>query len=253
MIHLKNAADLHESGIDAEAHHLLYLADQLAMEGETKAAIAALMDRLNSTMAGEGEAWEEDAEEENTGEGEEAHFRGDEAFEAICLSLPEEQGQAYLGYGDAFRRGYSALNAGAFVEAEEALDKALEENGVFSYVSVELATACGNLGKNEKAKALLETFLTHHPAHTHGVGLLCHLYMEEGAPARSLAILEEAIGAMDMFPAALIVLKGQLLSELNRGEEAERWLKGHLELQWDDNIAFFLARLKKRRERPGPL
>lgn len=241
-IHLESAVDLHESGIDAEAHHLLYLASQLASEGETKKAIADLMALLNSAMAHEGEEWEP-AEKGVKGE----LPREDEAFEALCFSLPEDQATAYLGYGDAFKRGYSALNAGSFAEAEGALDEALEANGLSSYVAMELATACEHLGKNEKAKALLETFLIHYPTHTHGVELLCHLHVKEGDSIRALALLEEAIGAMETISVAFIVLKGRLLSELHGGEAAETWLEGHLKNQWEESIAFLLARLKKAR------
>ncbi|GEM_PF-2178152 len=240
--HLENAGELYESGIDAEAHHLLHLAGQLATEEETKKAIADLLGELSSSMAQEGEEWDDDEEEE-----EGAYTEEDQAFEALCMSLPEEQGDAYVEYCDAFRDGYNALNAGQFAEAEEALDEALAEHGDSSYVAMELAAACHNLGKNEKAEKLLRTFLAHHPSHTHGVELLCHLYLEEGEPQKALTTLDENLGAMTNTPVELILLKGRLLSELGDGDAAETWLSGHLDNQWDDNIAFFLSSIKKEK------
>jgi tetratricopeptide (TPR) repeat protein len=239
--HLENAMDLHDSGIDAEAHHLLHLAGQLATEEETQKRIEELIGQLSSSMAREGEEWDADEEEDDV----DGYPEEDQAFEAICMSLPEEQGDAYMDYCDAFRDGYNALNTGAFADAEEALDEAFEEHGESSYVPMELAAACHNLGKNEKAQKLLRTFLAHHPSHVHGVELLCHVYLEEGQPGKALTALDENLGAMNDTHVELVLLKGRLLSELGEGEAAETWLTGHLNNQWDENIAFFLASLKK--------
>jgi len=237
--HLENAADLHESGIDAEAHHFLHLAGKLATEAETKKAIEELIGQLSSSMAREGEEWDDDEVEEESYTDEEL------GFEALCMSLPEGQGEAYMDYGDAFRDGYNALNSGAFDDAETALDEALEEHGESSFVPLELAAACHNLGKNEKAEKLLRTFLAHYPSHTHGVELLCHLYLEEGEPQKALTTLDENLGAMDDTPVELALLKGRLLSELGQADAAETWLADQLESRWDDNLAFFLSNLKK--------
>ncbi|SCY68788.1 tetratricopeptide repeat protein [Desulfoluna spongiiphila] len=240
--HLANAADLHESGIDAEAHHLLHLAGQLAREAETKEAIEALIGELSSSMAREGEEWDDDEEE---GGGDAPYSEADQAFEALCMSLPEEQGDAYMGYGDAFRNGYNALNSGEFADAEAALDAALGENGEEGYVPLELAAACLNLGKRDKAEALLLTFLSHHPRHTHGVELLCHLYLEGGEPEKALATLDENLKDLEGYPVDLALLKGRLLAECGQAGAAEAWVGDRLEHNWDDNLAFFLANLKK--------
>lgn len=240
--HLANAAELHESGIDAEAHHLLHLAGQLAREAETKEAIQALVGTLKSSMAREGEEWDDDED----GPGVEVPYtEADQAFEALCMALPEEQGEAYMDYGDAFRKGYSALNSGAFAEAEEALDQALEEDGDDGYVPLELASACLNLGKRDKAKKLLETFLSGHPLHTHGVELLCHLHLDEEEPETSLSILDDALNGLEECPVELGLLKGRLLMACRRAADAEAFLAQELEERWDDNLAFFLANLKK--------
>jgi len=239
--HLANAAELHESGIDAEAHHLLHLAGQLAREAATKEAIQALLGELSSSMAREGEEWDDEDDPE-----EEAPYSDeDQAFEALCMSLPEEQGDAYMGYGDAFRRGYNALNSGAFADAEADLDAALGEDGEEGYVPLELAAACLNLGKRDKAEALLLTFLSHHPLHTHGVELLCHLYLENGDPQKALATLDENLTDLEAYPAELALLKGRLLAECGQAGAAEAWVGDRLEHHWDDNLAFFLANLKK--------
>lgn len=236
--HLENAADLHASGIDAEAHHLLHLAGQLAREEETKKAIEALIGQLSSSMAREGEEWDEDEP------GDAPYTEADQGFEALCLALPEAQGQAYLGYGPAFRNGYNALNSGAFAEAEAALEEALAENGEASYVPLELAVACLNLEKQDKAEGLLLTFLAHHPAHAHGVERLCHLYLDGGEPQKALTTLDKNLDALDDTPQALALLKGRLLSELGQPEAAVAWLAGQLQCCWDDNLAFSLATLK---------
>ncbi|WP_300668317.1 tetratricopeptide repeat protein [Desulfoluna sp.] len=245
-VHLENAVDLHESGIDAEAHHLLHLAGQLATDGETKKAIEELVGQLSSSMAGEGEEWDDDEEDADDAPSE-SYTDADQSFEALCMSLPEAQGEAYMDYGDAFRNGYSALNSGAFAEAESALDEALQANGESSYVPLELGSACFNLGKTEKAETLFRTFLAHHPAHAHGVELLCHLYLEEGHQEKALTLLDENVGAMTEPAVELVLLKGRLLNDLGQGEAAETWLADHLENQWDDNVAFFLASLKKEK------
>lgn len=240
--HLENAAELHDAGIDADARQLLILAGQLTTDDETKEAIGSLLAQLESAMARDGQAWDGDAGQESE---ENAYSDEEQAFEALCMSLPEAQGDAYMDYGDAFCEGYLALNNGQFVDAEEALDEALEEHGEASYVPLELSAACHNLGKNEKAEALLCLFLSHHPFHSHGVELLCHVYLEEGQPEKALSTLDDNLGSMADVPVELLLLKGRLLAELDQKDASEAWLAGHLERVWDDNIAFALATLKQ--------
>ena len=239
--HLENAAELLASGIDAEARHLLRLAGTLAVEAETQAAIAALVGELDRAMAQEEEVVE-DGEQEVV-----EYTEEDQAFEALCMSLPEAQGDAYLDYGDAFRDGYNALNSGSFEAAEEALGRALEENGEDSYVPMELATACHNLGKNREAEALLQTFLIHHPAHTQGLSVLCQLFLEGGEAERALSTLDGAVEALAELPVTLVVLKARILVALDRGGAAEAWLGDYLEKDWDDSVAFYLASLMEER------
>ena len=52
----------------------------------------------------------------------------DDYFTALIGTLPEDIQQAYLDYGDAFKKGYLALNQGDFETAAAYLFQALEEN-----------------------------------------------------------------------------------------------------------------------------
>ncbi|MCG8472228.1 MAG: hypothetical protein MI742_10255 [Desulfobacterales bacterium] len=238
--HVAHAEELHGSGIDAEAHHLLSLALDLALEEETKKAAEKILGKLKSAMDVE-EEWETEVEE-----AEEEDFSDDAmAFEALCMSLEETQGDAYMAYGETFKKGYTALNTGRFEEGETLLRAALEELGEASYVPLELAAACNNTGKIDEAKGFLKTFLSHHPGHPQGIELFCHLLAESGAQEDALEVLEGQLEKMTSYPVQLILLKSRLFITLGRAKKADAWLSENLERDWDDNLAYMLATLKK--------
>lgn len=236
--HLAEAADLHEAGIDAEAHHLLFLAQKLALEEDTKAKISELLGKLKSSMAQEGEEWEEEAVDETPDHDE-------SAFMALCMSLGEEQGDAYMEYGDAFRDGYIALNEGRFEEAEMLLRGALEEEGEGSYVPLELAAACINTGKGGEAIELLSLFLEHHPGHDQGIELLCHLLAESGDILGAMAKLDAHLETAGEVAISHAILKARFLISVDKKDEADAWLDSRLDDGWDDHIAYMLATIRK--------
>ena len=116
----------------------------------------------------------------------------DEYFTALVGTLPEDVQNAYLEYGEAFKKGYAALNLGDFETAATCLSQALDENSdPRNFIPLELATASLNLGKFEDARLLLEDFLQHHPDALPAYQLLCEIYWETKTFDRAESLLED--------------------------------------------------------------
>ena len=114
----------------------------------------------------------------------------EEYFRALCGTLPEDVQQAYLGYGEAFKTGYIALNRGQFEMAHDALVQALVQySDPTSYIPLEMATACFNLNRLAEARQLLEAFLKYHPGVLPAYKLLCEIYWEQHAFDAAEALL----------------------------------------------------------------
>jgi len=180
--HKKSADDLAEGGYYEEARELYALALELTADTELARTLAKCLQKIESYAAEEtndpadvtvaAEKVTEPAPREE----------GDKYFAVLCNTLPEDVKKAYLGYGDTFKKGYTALNQGQFEQAAEQLSLAMKENpSPESFIPLELATAYLNLEKYAEARALLEEFVKNHPEVLPGYQLLCEIYWETNA------------------------------------------------------------------------
>ncbi|MBW2635840.1 MAG: hypothetical protein JRE14_17385 [Deltaproteobacteria bacterium] len=162
--HQDNAETLIAGGYGEDARGLLNLALELTRDASLEAVLQKQLADLEKDTPGE---WELNGD--LPGIDEEIHgmdIPDDESeyFFALCGTLPDDVQMAYLGYGQNFKTGYLALNAGDFETASQYLSLALEDNqDLDTYIPLELATACLNQGERDTAKRLLVPFLKTHP------------------------------------------------------------------------------------------
>jgi tetratricopeptide (TPR) repeat protein len=152
--HKKTAEDMLEAGYDEDARQYIQLALELTENSDIIGDLETHKREIES-RALEGIQIEEpeveiaDPEYDRDDEAVDGDS-DDEYFTALVGTLPEDIQKAYLDYGDAFKKGYAALNLGDFESAATFLSQALEENSdPQNYIPLELATACLNLGKFE--------------------------------------------------------------------------------------------------------
>ena len=183
--HQSNARNLVAGGYGDEACDFFNLALELTrdagLEQELQEEIHALENVTPNESSLKEPLWDSDGVE---GEAlpHKAELPDDESeyFFALCGTLPDEVQMAYLGYGSNFKTGYLALNAGDFESATHYLSLALEENeGLDTYIPLELATALLNQGEQKSARELLEPFVKSHPDVLPAYQLLCDLYWED--------------------------------------------------------------------------
>jgi len=167
----------------------------------------------------------------------------DDYFTALIGTLPEDIQQAYLDYGDAFKKGYLALNQGDFESAAAYLFQALEENpDPQSYIPLELATACLNLGKFEDARQLLEKFVQYQPDALPAYQLLCEIFWETKAFDRAESLLAKLPPELAESVAGY-VLRGETLFHAERYKEAKAFYRDFLQTyEWNETIARALAK-----------
>jgi len=242
--HHRNASDLAAIGDFKEALDLVELALALTGDGALRETLAQQHREIETIGNAERRqtlsAPEDvrDPEEENVGV-----QSPDEAFRALCGTLPDPVRQAYLGYGADFKTGYLALNNGDFETAADYLARALEtRNAADSYIPLELATACLQLNRLEQARQLLETLLHHHPDTLPAYQILCEIYWEQGAFDRADALLASIPGDLAT-SLAVFVLKGETLFQAGHFDVAKTFYRDFLATYgWDESIAGALAR-----------
>ncbi len=167
----------------------------------------------------------------------------DDYFTALIGTLPEDIQQAYRDYGDAFKKGYLALNQGDFETAAAYLFQALEENpDPQSYIPLELATACLNLGKFEDARQLLEKFVQYQPDALPAYQLLCEIFWETKAFDRADLLLAKLPPELAESVAGY-VLRGETFFHAERYKEAKAFYRDFLKTyEWNETIARALAK-----------
>lgn len=180
---------------------------------------------------------EEESPESEVDAGEE------EYFVALCSTLPDEERRAYYSYGDAFQKGFVALNQGDFDVAVLELSRALEENGESgTFIPLELATAYLNVGNQEEAYSQLEGFLAENPGAVRAYPVMCEILWERRAFDQALELLDSHYDQLDE-PVAVALLRGETLLLASRYHEAESFLQDALTFfGWEENIARSLAR-----------
>lgn len=250
--HQQSAEDFIAGGHLDEARQLLVLALEITADSRLKEALEDRLQRIDSPQARETDGvlpevlYEPEEAEDTTGEAPD-----DEYFHALCGPLPEEVQDAYMEYGQNFRTGFIALNRGDFQTAAVCLLRAMEENPQpDSYIPLELAAACLNLGRLEEAQALLESFLTYHPDVLPAYRLLCEIYWEEKDFVRIDSLLASVPDELAE-SLAVVLLKGETLYQAGHLKEARDFYLGVLETYgWSDTVAGELAKTYEALEEP---
>lgn len=236
--HVETGDDLVEAGILDTARNLFNLALELTENPETKADLKKRLANLDEgEKAGPVEFSDSDPCETKPG-----HVSETDEFHLLCATLPEEMEEAYLSYGDPFRKGYLALSRGEFETAAEMLEKAMaEETATDTFIPLELSTALIHLGKAEDARLLLEDFLQSHPASMQGVNLLSDLLCEMELYEKAHALLDSSPDSVKNSLEALLH-KGRIYFREGKYQNAASLYQSHLkEKGWSDAVARALA------------
>ena len=249
--HRQTAENLMEAGHDYDARQYIDLALELTEDPELKNILEQLLQnrQVNETedlemvkpeieiQDQEPENEDEPVEETPNGEGE------DEYFAALIGTLPDDVQDAYLGYGQAFKTGYLALNQGDFEGAAAHLNTAMKDHpDPASYIPLELATVYLNLGKHDEARRQLETFLEHHPDALPAYQLLCEVFWETNAFDRA----EDLLGSLPPNLAESVagyILRGETFFQAKRYGDAKSFYRNFLKTyEWNESIARALAK-----------
>lgn len=245
LSHKETAQSLMETGYYDEAEERLRLALALTGENGFRREIELMLEAIGKAVseAAKREFSDVYLEEKDRQEGL-VETGEEEYFEALCSTLSDEERAAYYRYGDAFRRGFVALNQGDFESAVTEMSEALGENPEKgSYILLELASAHVNLGRQDAAQDLLEEFLEVRPNSLKAYAVLCEILWEKKAFDEALARLNSCPQA-GVEPVAHLLLWGQTLLQAERFEEAETLFLGFLHSHgWEENVARSLARV----------
>jgi tetratricopeptide (TPR) repeat protein len=242
--HVETAEDLMETGYWDEAEERLRLASDLTEDEGLRGEIEKMLEEIQEQISDAGRREFSDVYLEGKDlQKSEADSEGEEYFLALCGTLSDEERRAYYRYGDAFRRGFVALNRGDFEAAVSGLTQALEENGEpGSFIPLELATAYLNVGNQVKAYSLLEGFLEEHPESLRAYQVMCEVLWERKAFDQALELLDSCREGLDE-PIVLVLLRSETLFQAGRYQEVESFLQDALNsLGWEENIARSLAR-----------
>ena len=245
--HKKTAEDMLEAGFDQDAGQYIQLALELTEDPDIISDLEAHQRALESRAVEEFPIEEPEVENDELADGRDEELvdpgSDDEYFTALIGTLPEDVQTAYLDYGEAFKKGYAALNRGDFESAATWLSQALEENpDPRNFIPLELATAFLNLGKYEDARRLLENFLQHHPDALPAYQLLCEIYWETKTFDRADSLLEDLPQELSESIAGY-VLRGETLYHAGRFKEAKAFYREFLKTyEWNENIARALAK-----------
>ena len=249
--HQQTAQNLMEAGHDYDARQYIDLALELTEDPELK---NALEQQLQTGEVEETEDIENDLTEVEIQEQEPEYQddkveeppdgnEDDEQFAALIGTLPDDIQDTYLGYGEAFKTGYLALNRGDFEGAAEHLAAAMEAHPEpASYIPLELATACLNLGKHDEARRLLEAFLEHHPDALPAYQLLCEVFWETKAFDRAEELLASLPPDLEESVAGYL-LRGETLFQAGKYADAKSFYREFFKTyEWNESIARGLAR-----------
>jgi len=149
----------------------------------------------------------------------------------------------YQGYPQAFKTGYLALNRGDFEQAVKYLSQAMQEHDEpQSYIQLELATACLNLGQYDEACRLAESFLKYRPDALPAYQLLCEIFWETKAFDRAETLLSSLPEELAESGAAYL-LRGETLYQAEKYAEAKEFYRSFLKkYEWHEGVARALAK-----------
>ena len=249
--HQQTAENLMEAGHDYDARQYIELALELTEDPELKSALEQQLQTgqvpqaeeiVNDLAKVEIQEHEPDYEAEQD-EDSLDDDEDEEHFAALVGTLPDEVQDTYLGYGEDFKTGYLALNRGDFETAAEHLAAAMKAHpDPAGYIPLELATACLNLGKHDKARRLLETFLEHHPDALPAYQLLCEVYWETEAFDRAEELLASLPPDLKESVAGYL-LRGETLFQAGKYAAAKSFYRKFFKTyEWNESIARSLAK-----------
>jgi tetratricopeptide (TPR) repeat protein len=187
--HFREVDELAACGEREAARDLLELALDLSADDAFKADVREKMKRLEEEAAlpDPGPELQREPEREREPaaepppEGIEEVSDLDTHFHILVSTLPEELKTAYESYGESFKAGYIALNQGDFSGAAERFEQAMEENpGPGTWIPLELATACMNLGDLEAARDTMAEHIRENPESLRSYHLLCDIFWAMG-------------------------------------------------------------------------
>lgn len=243
MAHRQDAIALIEAGCMEDAHELLTLAVELTVDPQLKEDLSQMI-RKTSVRRPVIQVYDDDPQEPpDEPEVDPEQEDSDDYFSIILSALPEDIRQAYLSYGDQFKKGYLALNRGEFDQAVKYLVRAAEENpSSQSLVPLELATAHANLGQGEEARNLLEVLVQHQTDLLPAYKLLCELYWEDKCFEKAIQVLDTLPPDLAQSMAAYLI-RGETLLQADRYEEARSYFQELFQTYgWTESVALGLAR-----------
>lgn len=257
--HFKTGQELMETGNYEDAEELFSLALELTGNKELTGQIEQRKQEIQEKSPGPGtDLFDNDIipnlnlqSSDHTGFPPDSIDQGEEYYTALCSTLPDEERKAYFSYGQSFQQGYICLNQGDFEKAAELLAQAHEENQLKqSFIPLELATACMNLGDYGRAQTMLEDFLENRPESIRAYGLLCEIFWEN-KNFDNAALLLQSCSHEISDSVEICLLKGENLYFGKKFAEAETLFLDFLkEKGWDENIARSLAKVYEARQMP---
>lgn len=244
--HYETAAGYIDGGYLNEAADLLRLAGDLTADAVFRQTVDERLAQIRQQAfeavrqnlePGSYAAWDDETDGETLFEASDDGY-----FLALCGPLPEEVRQAYLSYGETFKTGYIALNQGDFEAAAGFLEQSAAENADRdTYISLELAAAYMNLGRQTEAQSLLEAFQPRHPDALPVYQMLCDCYWEKG-DFESAAALLEAIPEQWSDSLAVVRLKGENFRRSGQLELARGLYQSFMQTYgWHEAVARELA------------
>lgn len=244
MAHRSEALALMDADCMADARELLNLAADLTDDLQLKEDLAQMVREtfeLDKPLLQPHDGVFQTLQDES--QADLVHEDMDDHFNVLLGALPEDIQRAYLSYGDDFKQGYLALNSADFQQAVEYLTRAAEENpSPPSLVSLELATACVNLGQSAEAQSLLETLVRYRTDLLPAYQLLCELYWENKEFERAMQLLD-ALPKDQAQSMAAYQIRGETLLQARRFEEAISYFQNLLQTYgWKEPVALGLAK-----------
>jgi tetratricopeptide (TPR) repeat protein len=247
LTHEKTAAELMEAGHHDDARQYIELAQELTRNPRLKSSLDQHLQNLETRAdkAIQTTLPNFDVPDQNDQPQEIADdpTQDNEHFAALIGTLPEELQKSYLSYPETFKTGYLALNRGDFELAVKYLSRAMQEHAEpQSYIQLELATACLNLGQYDEACRLAESFIEYRPDALPAYQLLCEIFWEQKAFDQAEALVSSLPEELAESVAAYL-LRGETLYQAEKYSEAKEFYQDFLKkYEWHEGIARALAK-----------